>query len=216
MSHHATSRRDYLLTTDGGGFLDNQLLEDSLHPHLQVVGNKMRATFCIWNPGASVLIVGVTDKQTTKELLHLLPSDCALCGVILQPRYKLHPRTSSRINVTIGCRSGIVHANYIDTSTITASCAAYLHSIHLDGINLVFQLTQPASSCLFSYYVLRMVVRDIQRYLHSDDTRVSVVLAIRIHLRKHIINQLYLFTERMVIVYSIIVELIAIHRAGEV
>ena len=55
-----------------------------------------------------------------------------------------------------------------------------------------------------------------QRYLHANDTRVSVVLAIRVHLRKHIINQLYLLTERMVIVCSIIVELVAIHRAGEV
>ncbi|CUQ24243.1 Uncharacterised protein [Segatella copri] len=61
-----------------------------------------------------------------------------------------------------------------------------------------------------------MVVRNIQRYLHSDDTRVSVVLAIRVHMRKHIINQLYLFTERMIIVCSIIVELVSIHRAGEV
>ena len=216
MSHHAASRRDYLLTTDGGCFIDDQLLEDSLHSYLKIICDEVRTTFCIGSPGTSVLIVGVTDMQPLQELLNLLEGDCALCGVILQPRYKLHPRTSSRINVTIGCRSGIVHANYIDTSTITASCAAYLHSIHLDGINLVFQLTQPASSCLFAYYVLRMVVRDIQRYLHSDDTRVSVVLAIRIHLRKHIINQLYLFTERMVIVYSIIVELIAIHRAGEV
>ena len=216
MSHHAASRRDYLLTADGGCFIDDQLLEDSLHSYLQVICDEVRTTFCIGSPRASVLIVGVTDMQPTKELLHLFPSDCALCGVILQPRYKLHPRTSSRINVTIGCRSGIVHANYIDTSTITASCAAYLHSIHLDGINLVFQLTQPACCSLFSYCVLRVVVRDIQRYLHSDDTRVSVVLAIRIHLRKHIINQLYLFTERMVIVCSIIVELVAIHRAGEV
>ena len=216
MSHHATSRRDYLLTANGGCFIDDQLLEDSLHSYLKVIGDEVRTTFCVWSPRASVLIVGVTDKQSTKELLHLFPSDGALCGVIQQPRYKLHPRASSRINVTIGCRSGIVHANYIDTSTITASCAAYLHSIHLDGINLVFQLTQPACCSLFAYGVLRVVVRDIQRYLHSDDTRVSVVLAIRIHLRKHIINQLYLFTERMVIVYSIIVELVAIHRAGEV
>ena len=210
MSHHATSRRDYLLTANGGCFINNQLLEDSLHSYLQVICDEVRTTFCVWSPRAS------TDKQSQQELLHLFPSDCALCGVILQPRYKLHPRTSSRINVTIGCRSGIVHANYIDTSTITASCAAYLHSIHLDGINLVFQLTQPASSCFLANRVLRVVVRDIQRYLHSDDTRVSVVLAIRIHLRKHIINQLYLFTERMVIVYSIIVELVAIHCAGEV
>ena len=216
MSHHAASRRDYLLTTDGGCFIDNQLLEDSLHSYLQVICDEVRTTFCVWSPRASVLIVGVTDMQPTKELLHLFPSDSSFCGVIQQPRYKLHPRASSRINVTIGCRSGIVHANYIDTSTITASSAAYLHSIHLDGINLVFQLTQPASSCLFANRVLRVVVRDIQRYLHSDDTRVSVVLAIRSHLRKHIINQLYLFTERMVIVYSIIVELVAIHRAGEV
>ena len=216
MSHHATSRRDYLLTTDGGCFIDDQLLEDSLHSYLQVICDEVRTTFCVWSPRASVLIVGVTDKQSTKELLHLFPSDCALCGVIQQPRYKLHPRASSRINVAIGCRSGIVHANYIDTSTITASCAAYLHSIHLNGVNLVFQLTQPACCSLFSYCVLRVVVRDIQRYLHSDDTRVSVVLAIRIHLRKHIINQLYLFTERMIIVCSIIVELVAIHRAGEV
>ena len=37
MSHHATSRRDYLLTTDGGCFIDDQLLEDSLHSYLQVI-----------------------------------------------------------------------------------------------------------------------------------------------------------------------------------
>ena len=215
MNNHVTRRRDNLLTTDGGGFLDNQFLKDSFHSHLQVIGDKMRTTVCVRIPGTAVLIVEVTDKQTTYKLLNLLPSDCALCCVILQPRYKLHPRTSSRINVAIRCRSRIIQPNYIDT-TITASCAAYLHSIHLDGINLVFQLTQPACCSLFSYSVLRVVVRDIQRYLHSDDTRVSVVLAIRVHLRKHIINQLYLLTERMVIVCSIIVELIAIHRAGEV
>ena len=216
MSHHAASRRDYLLTANGGCFIDDQLLEDSLHSYLQVICDEVRTTFCVWSPRASVLIVGVTDMQPTKELLHLFPSNSTVCGVILQPRYKLHPRTSSRINVAIGCRSGIVHANDIDTSTITASCAAYLHSIHLNGVNLVFQLTQPACCSLFAYCVLRVVVRNIQRYLHSDDTRVSVVLAIRSHLRKHIINQLYLFTERMVIVYPIIVELVTIHRAGEV
>ena len=80
MSHHATSRRDYLLTTDGGGFLDNQLLEDSLHPHLQVVGNKMRATFCIWSPRAS------TDKQSLQELLNLLKGDSTICGIVFQFR----------------------------------------------------------------------------------------------------------------------------------
>ena len=37
MSHHATSRRDYLLTTDGGCFIYDQLLEDSLHSYLQVI-----------------------------------------------------------------------------------------------------------------------------------------------------------------------------------
>ena len=83
MNNHVTRRRDNLLTTDGGGFLDDQLFKDSLHSHLQVVGNKMRTTFGIGSPRTSVLIIEVTDKQSTKELLHLLPSDCALGGVIV-------------------------------------------------------------------------------------------------------------------------------------
>ena len=83
MSHHATSRRYYLLTANGGCFIDNQLLEDSLHSYLQVICDEVRTTFCIWSPRASVLIVGVTDMQPTKELLHLFPSDCALYGVVL-------------------------------------------------------------------------------------------------------------------------------------
>ena len=65
MSHHASSRRQNLLTTDGGGFLDYQLLEDSLHSHLQVICDEMRATFCIGSPRASVLGIEVTDKKTT-------------------------------------------------------------------------------------------------------------------------------------------------------
>ena len=83
MSHHATSRRDYLLTANGGCFIDDQLLEDSLHSYLQVICDEVRTTFCIGSPRASVLIVGVTDMQPTKELLHLFPSDCALYGVVL-------------------------------------------------------------------------------------------------------------------------------------
>ncbi len=65
MSHHTASRRDYLLTTDSRCLFDYQLLEDSLHPHLQVIGDEMRTTFCIGSPRAAVLGIGVTDKQTT-------------------------------------------------------------------------------------------------------------------------------------------------------
>ena len=83
MNHHADSRRYNLLTANGGGLLDYQFLEDSLHSHLQVVGDEMRATFCIGSPRASVLIVEVADKQTTYKLLHLLPSDSAFCGVVI-------------------------------------------------------------------------------------------------------------------------------------
>ena len=90
MSHHTSSRRQYFLTANGGGLLDYQFLEDSLHSHLQVVGNEMRATFCIGSPRTSVFIVEVTDKQTTYKLLNLLPSDSALCSAILQSRQKLH------------------------------------------------------------------------------------------------------------------------------
>ena len=65
MSHNATSRRDNLLTTDCRCLLDYKLLEYSLHPHLQVICDEMRATFCIGSPRTAVLIVGVTDNQTT-------------------------------------------------------------------------------------------------------------------------------------------------------
>ena len=65
MSHNTSSRRDNLLTADCRCLLDDKLLEDSLHSHLQVIGDEMRATFCIGSPRAAVLGIGVTDKQTT-------------------------------------------------------------------------------------------------------------------------------------------------------
>ena len=89
-------------------------------------------------------------------------------------------------------------------------------AIYSDGVNLIFKLTQAAYCSLLTDYVLRVVVRNIQRYLHSDDTRVSVVLAFSINLYKHIINQLHLFTKRMIIVCPIIIKLITIHCTGKV
>ena len=65
MSHHTASRRNNLLTTNGGGFLNDQFLEYSLHSHLQVICDEMRTTFCIGSPRAAVLGIEVTDKQTT-------------------------------------------------------------------------------------------------------------------------------------------------------
>ena len=112
MSHHATSRRDYLLTTDGGCLFDYQFLEDSLHAYLQVIGSQMRTTFCICSPRASVLIVGVTDMQPLQELLHLLPSDSAMGRIILiLGKEMLHPKLTEILrgnNGIIACFQGAV------------------------------------------------------------------------------------------------------------
>ena len=112
MSHHATSRRDNLLTANGGCFIDDQLLEDSLHSYLQVICDKVRTTFCICSPRASVLIVGVTDKQSTKELLHLLPSDSAMGRIIfILGKEMLHPKLTEILrgnNGIIACFQGAV------------------------------------------------------------------------------------------------------------
>ena len=83
MSHHTASRRDYLLTTDGGCFIDDQLLEDSLHSYLQVICDEVRTTFCIWSPAATIFSIKIADKQTTYKLLHLLPGNCTFCDVIV-------------------------------------------------------------------------------------------------------------------------------------